>query len=153
MDPCSSVKMNSITSPNRSSGALGVQIAGELHLDAAQKGIMVAVPVLAGAVLRVVNGVLVDRIGPKRTGAIGQVIVILGLLTAWFYGTHSFTEVLVLGVVLGLAGASFAVALPLASRWYPPEHQGIALGIAGAGNSGTVFAALFAPGLAAAFGW
>ena len=60
---------------------------------------------------------------------------------------------LLLGVVLGVAGASFAVALPLASRWYPPEHQGIALGIAGAGNSGTVFAALFAPGLAAAFGW
>jgi MFS transporter, NNP family, nitrate/nitrite transporter len=55
--------------------------------------------------------------------------------------------------VLGVAGASFAVALPLASRWYPPAHQGTALGIAGAGNSGTVFAALFAPGLAAAFGW
>ncbi|HYI82142.1 MAG TPA: MFS transporter, partial [Acetobacteraceae bacterium] len=52
-----------------------------------------------------------------------------------------------------VAGASFAVALPLASRWYPPELQGIALGIAGAGNSGVVFAALFAPGLAAAFGW
>ena len=56
-------------------------------------------------------------------------------------------------MLLGLAGASFAVALPLASRWYPPELQGIALGIAGAGNSGTVFAALFAPGLALAFGW
>jgi MFS transporter, NNP family, nitrate/nitrite transporter len=55
--------------------------------------------------------------------------------------------------VLGLAGASFAVALPLASAWYPPEHQGTALGIAGAGNSGTVLAALFAPGLALAFGW
>ena len=57
------------------------------------------------------------------------------------------------GLVLGVAGASFAVALPLASRWYPPEYQGIALGIAGAGNSGTVFAALFAPGLAKAYGW
>ena len=55
--------------------------------------------------------------------------------------------------MLGLAGASFAVALPLASAWYPPEHQGTALGIAGAGNSGTVLAALFAPGLAMAFGW
>ena len=52
-----------------------------------------------------------------------------------------------------MAGASFAVALPLASRWYPPEHQGTALGIAGAGNSGTVLAALFAPSLASAFGW
>jgi NNP family nitrate/nitrite transporter-like MFS transporter len=114
---------------------------------------MVAVPLLAGAALRMVNGVLVDRIGPLRTGMIGQVIVILGLLTAWWFGIHSFAQVLLLGAVLGLAGASFAVALPLASRWYPPELQGIALGIAGAGNSGVVFAALFAPGLAAAFGW
>ena len=50
-------------------------------------------------------------------------------------------------MVLGIAGASFAIALPLASYWYPKEHQGTALGIAGAGNSGTVLAALFAPGL------
>jgi NNP family nitrate/nitrite transporter-like MFS transporter len=55
--------------------------------------------------------------------------------------------------MLGVAGASFAVALPMASRWYPPELQGLAMGIAGAGNSGTVFAALFAPRLAERFGW
>ena len=134
-------------------GPLGVQAAADLQLNAAQKGLMVAVPLLAGAVLRVVNGLLVDRIGPKTTGLIGQVIVIAGLLTAWFFGIHSFTQVVLLGIVLGVAGASFAVALPLASRWYPPQYQGIALGIAGAGNSGTVFAALFAPGLAAIFGW
>ncbi|PVE21555.1 MFS transporter [Microvirga sp. KLBC 81] len=134
-------------------GPLGVQIAADLQLNAAQKGLMVAVPLLAGAVLRVVNGLLVDRIGPKTTGLIGQVVVLAGLLTAWFFGIHSFTQVVLLGVVLGVAGASFAVALPLASRWYPPQYQGIALGIAGAGNSGTVFAALFAPGLAVIFGW
>jgi MFS transporter, NNP family, nitrate/nitrite transporter len=134
-------------------GPLGVQIAAELHLNAAQKGLMVAVPILAGALLRVVNGVLVDRIGPKRTGVLGQSIVLAGLIIAWLHGVHSYAEVLVLGIVLGVAGAAFAVALPLASRWYPPEHQGTALGIAGAGNSGTVFAALFAPSLAAAFGW
>ncbi|MCK8783970.1 NarK/NasA family nitrate transporter [Roseomonas sp. NAR14] len=134
-------------------GPLGVQIAQDLHLDAGQRGLMVAVPLLSGALLRVVNGFLVDRIGPLRTGIIGQVIVLLGLLVAWWFGVHSFAQVLLLGVVLGVAGASFAVALPLASRWYPPELQGIALGIAGAGNSGVVFAALFAPGLAAAFGW
>jgi NNP family nitrate/nitrite transporter-like MFS transporter len=134
-------------------GPLGVQAAADLQLDAAQKGLMVAVPLLAGAVLRVVNGVLVDRIGPKTTGLIGQVIVLAGLLTAWLVGIHSFTQMVLLGIVLGVAGASFAVALPLASRWYPPQYQGIALGIAGAGNSGTVFAALFAPGLAAIFGW
>jgi NNP family nitrate/nitrite transporter-like MFS transporter len=134
-------------------GPLGVQIAAELRLDAAQKGLMVAVPILAGALLRVVNGVLVDRVGPKRTGIIGQSVVLIGLIIAWLHGIQSYAEVLVLGVVLGVAGSSFAVALPLASRWYPPEHQGTALGIAGAGNSGTVFAALFAPSLAAAFGW
>lgn len=134
-------------------GPLGVAIAKDFHLDPAQKGLMVAIPVLAGALLRLVNGVLVDRIGPKKTGMIGQLIVLAGLLLAWAVGIRDYHQVLALGVILGVAGASFAVALPLASRWYPAEHQGLALGIAGAGNSGTALAALFAPGLAKAFGW
>ncbi|KPC99792.1 Nitrate transporter [Geobacillus sp. BCO2] len=58
-----------------------------------------------------------------------------------------------LGFLLGVGGASFAVALPLASRWYPKEYQGLAMGIAGAGNSGTVLATLFGPRLAEAYGW
>jgi MFS transporter, NNP family, nitrate/nitrite transporter len=134
-------------------GPLGVQIARELHLNAGQKGLMVAVPVLSGALLRILNGVLVDHLKPKLTGTLMQLVVIAGLAGAWFFGIHSYAQVLLLGVVLGVAGASFAIALPLASRWYPPEHQGTALGIAGAGNSGTVLAALFAPSLAAAHGW
>lgn len=134
-------------------GALGVQIAADLGLTPAQKGFMVAVPILTGAVLRMVGGVLVDRIGPKKTGIIGQAIVIAGLLTAFVLKVDSYEGVLALACVLGVAGASFAVALPLASRWYPPQYQGVALGIAGAGNSGTVFASLFAPSLAKAFGW
>ena len=134
-------------------GALAVQMSADLQLNAAQKGFMVALPVLAGALLRVVFGVLVDRLRPRRAGIIGQVIVIIGLATAWFVGIESYGGTLVLGVILGVAGASFAVALPLASRWYPPQFQGTALGIAGAGNSGTVFASLFAPALAVAVGW
>ncbi|KQN00236.1 MULTISPECIES: nitrate/nitrite transporter [unclassified Sphingomonas] len=134
-------------------GPLAPEIATTLGLTPAQKGLMVAVPTLAGALLRVVNGLLVDRIGPKRSGAISQIIVILGLATAWMLGVTSFAGTLALGVVLGFAGASFAIALPLASRWYPPEHQGKAMGLAGMGNSGTVLAALFAPGLAKLFGW
>jgi NNP family nitrate/nitrite transporter-like MFS transporter len=134
-------------------GPLGVAVAKDLHLDAAHKGLMVATPVLAGAALRVVLGLLVDRFKAKRVGIGGQIVVIAGLLAAWAIGIDSFPETLLLGCVLGLAGASFAVALPLASAWYPPEFQGTALGIAGAGNSGTVLAALFAPALAIAFGW
>lgn len=134
-------------------GPLAPAISAELGLSPAQKGFMVAVPTLAGAILRIVNGLLVDRVGPKRTGAISQLVVIAGLLTAWLAGVHSFAGTIAVGIILGFAGASFAVALPLASRWYPAEHQGTALGIAGMGNSGTVLAALFAPILAKLFGW
>jgi NNP family nitrate/nitrite transporter-like MFS transporter len=79
--------------------------------------------------------------------------VIAGLAGSWFIAISNFEEILALGVVLGIAGASFAIALPLASYWYPPEHQGTALGIAGAGNSGTVLASLFVPAIAVALGW
>jgi len=134
-------------------GPLAVQIAGDLHLTAAQKGLMVATPLLSGALLRIVMGVLVDHLKPKKAGIIGQVIVMGGMLWAWLGDLNTYHAMLALGVLLGFAGAAFAVALPLASRWYPPEHQGTALGIAGAGNSGTAFAALFAPSLAIIFGW
>jgi len=134
-------------------GALGVQISKDLGLSPAEKGFMVALPVLAGALLRMVNGVVVDRIGPKRAGIVAQLIVILGLAAAWMIGVKSYEAVLAVGVVLGVAGSSFAIALPLASRWYPPQYQGVALGIAGAGNSGTVLASLFAPTLATIVGW
>ncbi|WP_027467366.1 nitrate/nitrite transporter [Deefgea rivuli] len=134
-------------------GPLQIQIATALSLSTQERGLVVATPILAGALLRLVLGVMVDHIGAKRTGTIAQMIVMASLLAAWQLGIHSFNQAVLLGVMLGFAGAAFAVALPLASRWYPPEHQGTALGIAGAGNSGTVFAALFAPMLAVAFGW
>lgn len=134
-------------------GPLAVQMATDLQLSPSEKGLMVATPVLAGALLRIVMGVLVDQIKPKKAGLLGQIVVIMSLLLAWLHGIQTFQHALLLGIGLGFAGAAFAVALPLASRWYPPEHQGTALGIAGAGNSGTVFAALFAPSLAVAYGW
>jgi NNP family nitrate/nitrite transporter-like MFS transporter len=134
-------------------GPLGVQIGEALHLSAGQKGLMVATPILAGAVLRIVLGLVVDRVGAKTTGIAAQLIVIAGLFYAWLAGLHSFGDVLMMGLLLGFGGASFAVALPQAGRWYPPHMQGLVLGLAGAGNVGTVLDALFAPRLAAAFGW
>jgi len=134
-------------------GPLAVQIGADLRLSALEQGLMVATPLLAGAVLRVLLGMLADRLQPRMAGAIGQAVVILALGLAWLIGVTTYAGLLALGVVLGLAGASFAVALRLASGIYPPEHQGTALGITGAGNFGTVLAALFAPTLAASFGW
>ncbi|MDO8287908.1 MAG: nitrate/nitrite transporter [Parvibaculum sp.] len=134
-------------------GPMAVLIAQDLGLTAGQKGLLVATPVLAGAVLRIVAGILVGQLKPRLTGLLMQAIVIGGLGIAWFLGVHSFAQALALGVILGVAGASFAVALPMVSFWYPKEHQGTALGLAGAGNSGTVLAALFVPTLAVAFGW
>ncbi len=134
-------------------GALGAQIGSTLGLSPSQKGLMVAVPYLSGAFIRIGLGMLVDRIGAKPTGVIAQVLVMIAMLLAWWLGLHSFSQTLVLGVALGVAGASFAVALPQAGRWYPPNMQGVVLGLAGAGNVGVVIDALLAPRLAAAYGW
>ncbi len=112
------------------------------------KGLMVAVPILGGAVLRLVLGLLTDRYGAWKTGLLGMALTAVPLLLGWLWVT-SYEQVLLVGALLGVAGASFAAALPLASRWYPPQYQGLAMGIAGAGNSGTAIATLFAPLLAA----
>lgn len=133
-------------------GALGAYVAQDLGLTPAQKGLMVAVPPLGGSVFRLVLGPLADRVGAKRTGLVSMGLVLVPLVWGWLAG-GTFQQVLAIGLLLGIAGASFAVALPLASRWYPPEYQGLALGIAGAGNSGTIIAALSAPRLAEHVGW
>src|ERR1700735_2750303 len=134
-------------------GPLGAQIGETLNLSAGQKGFMVAVPILAGAILRILLGLLVDRIGAKNAGMTAQLVVILGLLLAWIFGLANFEATLLMGLVLGFAGASFAVALPQAGRWYPPNMQGVVMGLACAGNIGVVLDSLLAPRLAEAFGW
>lgn len=133
-------------------GAVGNYVAAEFGLSPIQKGLMTAVPLLGGSMLRLVFGHLTDTIGAKRTGCLGLVITLLPLLGGWQWA-NSMPKVYCVGLLLGVAGASFAAALPLASRWYPPEFQGLAMGVAGAGNSGTLFATFFAPRLAERLGW
>jgi MFS transporter, NNP family, nitrate/nitrite transporter len=133
-------------------GALGNALSDAFHLSPSQKGLMVAVPILGGAGLRIVLGVLTDRIGARRTALLGMAITAVPLLLGWLWA-DSFPQLLLVGLLLGVAGASFAAALPLASRWYPPEQQGLVLGIAGVGNSGTALATLFAPPLVPLVGW
>ena len=121
-------------------GSLGVFIAQDFHLTPGSKGLLVAVPLLGGSILRVVLGIATDHFGPRRVGLAGLALTLVPLWWGWLHST-SLGDLAGIGLMLGVAGASFAVALPLASRWYPPQSQGLDLGIAGAGNSGTVFAA------------
>lgn len=134
-------------------GPLSLYITQELNLPIAEKFGLVAIPILFGAILRIPLGILADHLGPKRTGELAQLVVMVGLAYAWLFGLHSKLEVEILGVILGIAGASFAVALPQASRWYPPKFQGVVMGIAGAGNMGVVLDAMLVPWLAETFGW
>ncbi|MCX7109842.1 MAG: MFS transporter [Proteobacteria bacterium] len=134
-------------------GPLSLYITKELGLPVEEKFTIVAIPILCGAILRIPLGMLADHFGPKRTGMLSQLIVILGMAYVFIFGLHSKLELETLGLVLGLAGASFAVALPQASRWYPPKYQGIVMGIAGAGNMGVVLDSMIVPWLAENFGW
>jgi len=133
-------------------GALSVLIANEFGLTSTEIGLLVGIPLLGGAMLRIPVGLASDRVGIKRTGLVLLFAEAAALLWAWL-SASDYVQLLTVGLLLGSAGASFAVALPLASRAYPPSHQGLAMGVAASGNSGTFLAAYFAPRLAEHVGW
>jgi NNP family nitrate/nitrite transporter-like MFS transporter len=133
-------------------GPLAPFLREEFGLTATEQGLLVAVPLLGGSLFRPLLGMLGDRIGGRRAGLIGLALTLLPLIIGWKVAS-SLAHFYVVGLLLGIAGASFAVALPLASGWYPPQYQGLAMGIAGAGNSGSLLATLCAPRLAERFGW
>jgi len=133
-------------------GAMGPFISESFGLTPAQKGFMISVPILAGALMRFPLGVLSQYIGRKNAAMVEMSLIIAALAGGYFF-VNSYDSVLAMGVLLGIAGASFGVALSLGSGWFPPKYKGLAMGIAGAGNSGTVLAVLFAPPLAMKFGW
>lgn len=133
-------------------GVLGVFIAKDFGLSASQKGLLAALPILGGTLVRIPLGILVDYAGPKKTGVWSQWLLIVPLLGIWFLGSN-FERLAGFGLLLGIAGGSFSVAMPLASRWYSPQQQGIALGLVGVGTTGSALASLLAPGLAEWVGW
>src|SRR5215475_4490614 len=133
-------------------GAMGPFISEQFHLTPAEVGLMVSIPTLAGALMRFPLSVLSQYIGRKNAAIVEMSAIILALIYGVLF-VKTFHDVLAMGVLLGVAGASFGVALSLGSGWFPREHKGLAMGIAGAGNSGTALAALLAPRLAQHWGW
>jgi NNP family nitrate/nitrite transporter-like MFS transporter len=133
-------------------GAMGPFLTQSFNLSPAQTGLMVSIPTLAGALMRFPLGVLSQYIGRKNAALVEMTLIIIAMLYGWLF-VSTFNDVLAMGVLLGIAGASFGVALSLGAGWYPQEHKGLAMGIAGAGNAGTVIALLVAPPVAEAFGW
>ncbi len=140
-------------------GPLSTEIAEALAkngfiITPSQKATLLSLPILSGAILRILLGFLVDKIGPKKTALIAQAIVIGSLSLAYFQGENiTYNQLLLVALGLGFAGASFAVALPQAGQWYPPSLQGVVMGIAGAGNIGVVLDFLLAPKIAEYWGW
>ena len=133
-------------------GGLSLTLAQDLHLSQADTALMVSLPLLSGALLRVVAGWSSDWYGAKPTGTLILVGELAVVLWGWL-GVHSYAELLLIAFLLGIGGASFAVTLPLAGRTYPAAHQGLVLGIVASGNVGTVLILFFAPRIAATGGW
>lgn len=133
-------------------GALSLALARDFHLSQTDTALVVSLPLLSGAVLRVVAGWSSDWYGAKPTGTLILVGELAVVLWGWM-GINSYAELLAVAFLLGVAGASFAVTLPLAGRTYPPAHQGLVLGIVASGNVGTVVILFCAPRIAATSGW
>jgi MFS transporter, NNP family, nitrate/nitrite transporter len=116
-----------------------------LTLDPLQVSVMVATPVLLGSVARIPLGALTDRFGGRAMFMVLSLIVTVPLLVLAVWQT--FPALLLGGLILGLAGASFAIGIPFVNAWFPPERRGFALGVYGAGNIGTAIAGFTAPTL------
>ena len=133
-------------------GAMAPFITEEFNLTPAQKGLMLSIPIFAGALMRFPLGLLAQYIGRKKATLVEMGLIAVAMLYGYF-AVKSFNDLLAMGVLLGIAGASFGVALSLGSGWFPPRHKGLAMGLVGAGNVGTAVSVLIAPPLAQAFGW
>ena len=135
-------------------GPLAPFIQKDIPMTPAELGLLVAVPVLGAAILRVTLGNLYQAYDGRRVALLGIALsAIPSAVLLLMPGTPSYTLLLVLGVLLGVGGASFAVALPMAGSNYPPKVQGLVLGLAAAGNIGAVLDGFLFPGLAAHFSW
>ena len=132
-------------------GVIGIQIRNELSLNGTEFGLLTSTPVLTGALFRLPLGIWTDRFGGR--------IVMLALLVAsavpvWFASyARELWQFLLLGLALGVVGASFAVGTPYVARFFAKERRGFAMGVFGAGTTGAAINMFIAPALMARYGW
>ncbi|PAT42006.1 nitrate/nitrite transporter [Vandammella animalimorsus] len=129
---------------------LGIPIKEQLNLTETQFGLLAATPVLTGSLVRVPLGIWTDRYGGR---IVFFALMMVAVVPVWLlaYATE-FWQFLVLGLFVGLTGGSFSVGTPYVARWFPKHRQGLAMGVFGAGNSGSALTKLLAPSLIAAAG-
>jgi NNP family nitrate/nitrite transporter-like MFS transporter len=130
---------------------IGIPIKKALDLNSTQFGLLMAMPVLSGSLVRVPLGIWTDRYGGRivMTALLATTVPAIWMMT---YATE-FWHFLAIGLVLGLAGGSFSVGTPYVARWFPKNQQGFAMGIFGAGNAGAAVNKFLAPAILVAFGW
>ena len=130
---------------------IGIPIRQALNLNATEFGLLTAMPVLTGSLIRVPLGIWTDRYGGRIVMAVLMAVTVPAI---WLmaYAT-AYWHFLVIGLFVGLAGGSFSVGTPYVARWFPKNRQGLAMGIYGAGNSGAAVNKFVAPAILVAFGW
>jgi MFS transporter, NNP family, nitrate/nitrite transporter len=132
-------------------GVIGIPIKKTLGLNATEFGLLTAMPVLTGSLIRVPLGIWTDRFGGRIVMAVLMAITVPAIYLM-SYAT-AYWHFLVIGLFVGLAGGSFSVGTPYVARWFPRARQGLAMGVYGAGNSGAAVNKFIAPALVVAFGW
>lgn len=130
---------------------IGIRIKEDLGLSETQFGLLVGTPILTGSLVRILLGIWTDRFG----GRLVYTATMLGAAAATFLlaFAHTYTQMLMAALGVGLAGGSFAVGVAYVSRFYPTEKQGTALGIFGVGNVGAAVTKFAAPFVLLAWGW
>jgi NNP family nitrate/nitrite transporter-like MFS transporter len=132
-------------------GVTGIPIRAQLGLDSTQFGLLSATPILTGALFRLPLGIWTDRYGGRRI----MVLVLVGCAIPVFVSAYAgaFWQLLLLGLALGLVGATFSVGTPYVARFFSRERRGFAMGVFGAGTVGAALNMFVAPALIDAYGW
>lgn len=130
---------------------VGIPIKEKLGLSETEFGILAALPVLSGSLIRVPLGIWTDKYG-GRIVLFALMMLSVPAIFAMQYATQ-YWHFLIIGLMMGLAGGSFSVGTPYVARWFPKSQQGMAMGVFGAGNAGSAVNKFLAPGLIALGGW